>query len=437
MRQLLQLAYISVPNKNNERCYKMKEYTAQATELSVGSSAHAWITISLCFIVAMLEGLDLQAAGIAAAGLKAQFDLSSSALGAVFSAGIFGLLPGALFGGWMADRTGRKGVLIGAVLLFGLFSISTAYAWDLNSLLAFRFLTGVGLGAAMPNLIALPAEAVGSRLRSTAVSFMYCGVPLGAAFAALLSMAGMLSDWKVIFYLGGIAPLLVVPLLAFFLPESSAFKEQQHIQSHDAIRPSILQGLFGPGTKAATVLLWVAYFFTLLVMYMLINWLPTLLIGQGFSSAQASRVLFSMQIGGALGSVALGLMMDRSNPLILFILTYSGILASLVGLAISVEFQHLLVAGFVAGFFVLGAQLMLYALAPSVYPTRIRATGVGSAVAIGRLGAMSGPLVAGQMLSMGFGAAGVICGAMPGIVLSAAAVSLLISRSRKNQVSLK
>jgi len=408
----------------------METYGSQRVAALAGETPRTWTTIGLCFVVALLEGMDLQAAGIAAAGMKAEFGLDASTLGAVFSAGILGLLPGAFGGGWLADRIGRKWVLIGAVALFGLFSIATAYAWDLYSLLAARFMTGVGLGAALPNLIALSSEAAGPRLRGTAVSLMYCGVPLGAALAALVGMAGFSSGWKAVFYVGGVAPLLVAPLLALCLPESAAFREQQRAQGTAVARPTIWQGLFRDGAALPTLLLWVAYFFTLLVVYMLINWLPTLLVGQGFSAAQAGQVLFSLQIGGTLGSVALGSLLDRWRPLALIVLTYAGILAALAGLGLSGQFSTMLVAGFVAGFFVVGGQLVLYALAPQFYPTGIRATGVGSAVAVGRLGAMSGPLVAGQMLAMGYGATGVILGAAPGILVAAAAVSFLLVRRR-------
>ncbi len=186
-------------------------------------SRRTYTTIVLCFVVALLEGMDLQSAGIAAPGIAAQFGLSSTMMGAVFSASILGLLPGALGGGWLADRIGRKRVLIGAVVLFGLFSIATALVWSLNSLLAARFLTGVGLGAALPNLIALSSEAADARSRGTAVSLMYCGVPLGGALAALVGIAGLASGWKAVFYVGGVAPLL-----ALYLPESAAFRAQQN-----------------------------------------------------------------------------------------------------------------------------------------------------------------------------------------------------------------
>lgn len=391
-----------------------------------------YTTIALCFVVALLEGMDLQSAGIAAPGMAAEFGLTSAMMGAVFSSSILGLLPGALVGGWLADRVGRKLVLIGAVVLFGLFSIATAYAWELNSLLVARFMTGLGLGAALPNLIALSSEAANARSRGTAVSLMYCGVPLGGALAAVVGMAGFDAGWKAVFYVGGVAPLMIVPVLWWCLPESSAFRAQQKASASMAAEPraSTWKALFHDGAAMPTLLLWVSYFFTLMVVYMLLNWLPSLLVGQGFTRSQAGTVQILFNIGGATGSVLLGLLLDRWRPVALVALTYIGILAALAGLGMSTRFEGMLLAGFTAGFFAIGGQLVLYALAPLFYHTRVRATGVGAAVAIGRLGSMSGPLVAGQMLAMGTGASGLLMASSPGIVVAAVAVFYLLGQRR-------
>ena len=152
-------------------------------KITTATPSRLVVTIGLCFMVALMEGLDLQAAGIAAVGMAQAFALDKMQMGWIFSAGILGLLPGALVGGMLADRHGRKRILLGSVLLFGLFSLATALAWSFPTLLLARLLTGVGLGAALPNLIALTSEAAGSRFRGRAVSLMYCGVPIGAALA--------------------------------------------------------------------------------------------------------------------------------------------------------------------------------------------------------------------------------------------------------------
>lgn len=343
------------------------------TKITTATPSRLVVTIGLCFMVALMEGLDLQAAGIAAVGMAQAFALDKMQMGWIFSAGILGLLPGALVGGMLADRHGRKRILLGSVLLFGLFSLATALAWSFPTLLLARLLTGVGLGAALPNLIALTSEAAGSRFRGRAVSLMYCGVPIGAALAAALGFSGLAAAWQIIFWIGGVVPLLLIPLLMRWLPESQAF------QRAEASVP--LRTLFAPGQAAATLLL--------------------------------------------------GALMDKLTPLRMSLLIYSGILASLLALGSASSLTGMLLAGFVAGLFATGGQSVLYALAPLFYPAAIRATGVGTAVAVGRLGAMSGPLLAGKMLALGTGTVGVMAASAPGIVLAGVAVFWLMHRQQR------
>lgn len=386
------------------------EVHLMSTRTPLSSSSRLMLTIGLCFLVALMEGLDLQAAGIAAAGIAQAFALDKMQMGWIFSAGILGLLPGALVGGMLADRYGRKRILIGAVALFGLFSLATAMAWDFPSLVFARLLTGIGLGAALPNLIALTSEAAGPRFRGTAVSLMYCGVPIGAALAATLGFAGANLAWQTVFWVGGVVPLILVPLLMRWLPESAVFAGEKQ-----AAPP--LRALFAPATATATLLLWLCYFFTLLVVYMLINWLPLLLVEQGFLPSQAAGVMFALQMGAASGTLMLGALMDKLRPMTMSLLIYSG----------------MLLAGFGAGLFATGGQSVLYALAPLFYSTQIRATGVGTAVAVGRLGAMSGPLLAGKMLALGTGTVGVMVASAPGILVAGLAVFILMSRKTRMQ----
>ncbi|WPN20843.1 3-(3-hydroxy-phenyl)propionate transporter MhpT [Pseudomonas marginalis] len=389
-------------------------------------SRRSTLTIALCFIVALIEGFDLQAAGTAAAGLRQTFALDPKMLGWVFSVGIIGLLPGAFFGGWVADRIGRKKILVMAVLLFGVFSLSTAFVDSYSGLLLVRFLTGLGLGAALPNLIALCAEAVSEHKRGTAISVMYCGVPLGGALAAVVAMFSS-EHWQTTFIIGGLAPLLAVPLMILLLPESSAFRQQR--DNTPGARPSTSQALFGEGRARTTLALWLSYFFTLTVMYMLLNWLPSLLLEQGFSKPQAGMVQMLFNIGGALGSLLGGVLLDRCNAVKVVLCVYAGLLGALAGVGLSVGIVPMAIAGFAAGLFVMAAQLVLYASAPPSYPTSVRATGVGAAVAVGRLGSVAGPLAAGQLLAAGAGTAGVLLATSPGVVIAALTIISVMVRA--------
>jgi AAHS family 3-hydroxyphenylpropionic acid transporter len=389
-----------------------------------------WLTLVLCFIVALLEGLDLQAAGIAAPGIGAEFKLLPPQVGGMFSAGLVGLLPSALFGGWLADRIGRKKVLIGSVLLFGLFSLATAYVWDYHSLLAARFLAGLGLGAALPILIALSSEAADDHNRSVAVSLTYAGIPLGGALAAVLGMVNVGSGWRGLFYVGGVLPVAIALLLVVLLPESRAFVARS-TQAAQPEQPSTSEGmthLFKASMWKSTLLLWLASFFVLTVLYMLLNWLPSLLQGKGFSRADSGMVQLLFNFGGAAGSLLVGRLMDSQGRRFTAICIYLGMLLSLAGLGLSDSFGLMLLAGLGAGFCALGGQLVLYAMAPTLYPTAIRATGVGASITLGRLGAIGGPMIAGHVLAAGMGLGGVMAAAAPGIVVAALAVMGLMRR---------
>lgn len=385
------------------------------------------LTIVLCFMVALIEGFDLQAAGIAAPHIAMAFGLTPVQLGWLFSVGLLGLLPGALVGGWLADRLGRKAVLIAAVLLFGGFSLLTAQADGYASLLLARLATGLGLGAALPILIALSSEVADAQLKGIAVSLTYCGVPLGGAMAALTGVLGVGGDWRLIFYLGGVAPILVAGLLALLLRESPVVR-----QAGAAGPESAISGLFAQGRATATLLLWLSSFFTLAVLYMLLNWLPSLLVALGYDRVQAGYVQILFNIGGAAGSVLSGWLLDRGRPVLLVLGTYLGMLVFLAALGLVQRFDLLLLAGAGAGFCAIGAQLLLYALAPGLYPARIRATGVGATVAAGRLGSMAGPLVAGQVLALGLGGSVVLLAAAPGLLLSAGMALALMRGQRRD-----
>jgi AAHS family 3-hydroxyphenylpropionic acid transporter len=392
------------------------------------ASSNKVLTLFLCFVVALLEGLDLQSAGIAASGIGAEFKLLPPQMGGMFSAGLVGLLPSALFGGWLADRIGRKKVLIGSVLLFGLFSLATAHVWDYQSLLAARFMTGLGLGAALPILIALSSEAADERNRSVAVSVTYAGIPLGGALASVLGMLNVGGGWRGLFYVGGVVPLLIAFLLILLLPESRAYLSRQQAAAATArpVSSEGLAGLFKGSMWKSTLLLWLASFFVLTVLYMLLNWLPSLLQGKGFSRADAGMVQLLFNFGGAAGSLTVGRLMDSKGRMFTAVCIYVGMLLSLAGLGLSDSFSMMLLAGLGAGFCALGGQLVLYAMAPALYPTSIRGTGVGASITVGRLGAIGGPMIAGQILAAGMGVGGVMAASSPGIVVAAVAAMALM-----------
>ncbi|RQQ23740.1 3-(3-hydroxy-phenyl)propionate transporter MhpT [Burkholderia stagnalis] len=385
-------------------------------------------TLALCFAIALLEGLDLQSVGVAAPRMAREFGLTVSQMGLAFSAGTFGLLPGAMLGGRLADRFGRKRVLIASVVLFGLLSIATAQVSSFAMLVAVRVLTGIGLGGAMPNLIALSSEAVEPRARSSAVAAMYCGIPFGGVVASLIGvlLAGD-TAWRHIFYVGGAGPLLLVPLLIGMLPESRAYLD---VAGTGAARASVAHTLFGGGRTLSTLALWISYFCTLIVLYFLLNWLPSLMAARGLDRAHVGLVQICFNVGGGLGALGIGAALDRMRAQRVVGGMYVGIVLSLAALAAAPGFASLAAAAFAAGMFVIGGQSVLYALAAIYYPTAMRGTGVGTAVAVGRLGSVVGPLAAAQLLAMGRSAPVVIGASIPVTLVAAAAALLLIRRPR-------
>jgi AAHS family 3-hydroxyphenylpropionic acid transporter len=358
-------------------------------------------TIVFCVLAALCEGIDLQAAGVAAAGIVPEFKPNPSQMGTFFSASTFGLFIGALIGGRVADAIGRKKVLVASVGLFGLFSLLTPLAWDIVSLSEARLLTGLGLGGALPILIALVSETNRDHTRSGSVAMVYAATPFGGAIASLLSLMMDASHWRVIFVVGGVVPLLLAPFMAFAMPESVAFQRVRLAAlSGDlsAASPPHSGGwlarifhsfvdIFAQGRALRTLLLWVSFFFGLLVLYLLLNWLPTLLVSDGLTRVQAAGAQIGFNIGGASAAVLIGYLLGGRMRTVAIVTTFVSFPILLVALAKAPSELGIIAAiVFVLGCSVMAAQAFLYAMAPVVYPTAIRGVGVGVAVAAGRIG---------------------------------------------------
>jgi AAHS family 3-hydroxyphenylpropionic acid transporter len=337
-------------------------------------------------------------------------------MGVVMSASTVGLMIGAALRGWLSDIYGRRAVLLASMLFLGVFSLATAAASTFPLLVIIRLLAGLGLGGAFPNLIALTSESAPPRYRVTALSFMYCGLPIGGAAAGgLLGFLGG-AEWRMVFWVGGLGPLLLLAPIAFGLP---AAKRTIQLAANDFAPPSgvgLRAQLFGT-RSAITLRLWLAYFFTLFVVYLLLNWLPSLLVSQGFSGAEAARFALIMNGGAVLGSLILGRLVDVGRPQIVLTVAYSGMIVALLTLSLGAD--YLLVLGvFAVGFFVIGGQLVLYALGPMAYPPVMLGAGVGAAVSIGRAGSVAGPLLAGLVISAGVAPNLIPALAAPGLVVA-------------------
>jgi MFS transporter, AAHS family, 4-hydroxybenzoate transporter len=377
--------------------------------------------------VVVMDGFDVQAIGFVAPALTQDWQIDPAALGPVFGAGLLGMLVGSMLLSMLADRVGRRPVLVGATAFFSLCMLATAVTASLQQLAFLRFLTGLGIGGVMANAVALASEYSPQRQRASLLMWISCGFTGGAIAGGLISATLIpLFGWRSVFVVGGVLPLGIAAVMYWRLPESLLFLSLRQ-RDHDKLRqllhhivPGVDPGgdlhlalkgqvrgrgsvakLFRDGRTLMTLLLWVVSFANLLNLFFLANWLPLLSTRMGFSSSTAVLMGTTLQLGGLIGAIFLGPLIDR--------LGYYRVLVPLfliAGLAVAAighpgfPMPLLYVVIFTAGICIVGAQPALNALASTLYPTEIRATGVGWSLGVGRAGAIVGPVVAAQLVAL-------------------------------------
>lgn len=389
------------------------------------SALQIWIVL-LCSLVLFLDGMDTAAIGFVAPAMATEFAVPRSQLGPLLSAALFGMAAGSFISGSLADRIGRKPVLIGSVLLFGVCTLVCAFVHSMPGLTLLRVLTGLGLGGAMPCAGPLLAEYMPARRRSFFVSLMYCGFPLGASAGGFMAAALIPHlGWPSVFVVGGVLPVILAVCMSV-LPESLSFMMANNwpsakIKSVMDRMPGVLPvecpasgaharrttALAGIGMILArqrvfgTVMLWIGYFMGLLVFYLLTSWLPTILQDARFSIRESAAIAALMPLGGVSGTVVCGWLLDRFAPYKVTMFTYAfGALSLWVAGAALAHVSVLTAAIFFAGFFVVGSQASMLALAIRYYPTACRATGSGWMLGIGRAGGIVGALAGVRLLHM-------------------------------------
>jgi AAHS family 3-hydroxyphenylpropionic acid transporter len=383
-------------------------------------------TLGLCAAAALFEGFDNQSIGVAAPRLTLEFALTTSEKGLILSAAPFALFLGAAIGGRAADFLGLRRMLIVSMLLFGFCSLLTAVASGPDSLLVARLLTGLGLGGALPAFIGLASDAAGPKHRLSTVTAVMAAMPLGGAIAALTALGeGLGWSWRSIFLVGGAGPLLIAWMMWRVLPRATEAKPRERA----APVASISTTLFAAGRARTTLYLWTAFFFTQLLLLLMLNWLPTLIVGLGFSHQQASWASIWFNVCGALGSLFLAQQHAGSRRRLWVVFTYLGMVAALLAMpAVGNVFSLAALACGLAGALIVGAQLILFALAPLYYERNMRGTGVGAAVSVGRLGAVVGPLFASVLLAGGGTAETVLLGIVPFVIIAGGAAWCLTWR---------
>ncbi len=385
-------------------------------------------TIASCALVNLFDGIDTQSIGVAAPFIAEGLGITIANFGLIFSSALVGATLGAASFGQLADRLGRKTLLLAAAVFIGIFTILTALANSVPMLIAFRVLAGLGLGGATPCLIALTSEYAPARLRATLVTLMWSSFPLGGMIGGLLNTYLIAHiGWRAIFYIGGVVPLVIAVVLFFYLPESIKFLLTRR-HDNDAVRrivarlrthpigvaPSfVVEGhrlagatvrhLFTEGRALGTLLLWVPFFMGFGVLTVVTLWTPALLQLNGIPAAATALVIAFNGLGAFIGQSTAGRLMERFGILAVLFPAFLFGTAATVGLgygAFSVGAAAACI-GLVGLFMGLGTAGAI-ALSVMIYPTPIRSTGVGWGMAMGRFGQIVGPLIAGALLGAGW-----------------------------------
>ncbi|KDR35492.1 MFS transporter [Caballeronia grimmiae] len=421
-------------------------------------SPFQWLIFGMCFVIVLLDGFDTAAIGFIAPSLVTEWHISRPALAPVLSAALFGLAAGALLSGPLSDRLGRRSMLLSSVILFGVACFASAYSADITQLTTLRFVTGLGLGAAMPNAVTMMSEFCPDSRRATLINLMFCGFPLGAAFGGFLA-AWMIPHfgWRSVLFLGGVAPLLLSVLLLIALPESVRYmvakaKPVDKVRatlariSHDArdagsffmteTAPTV-QGQSGVSVVLSrsyivgSIMLWLAYFMGLVIFYASINWMPILLKESGLSPQRATLISALFPLGGV-GAVLLGVLMDKFNANRIIAACYALTAVSVYCIGQAAGNVGLLVlVVFLAGVLMNTAQSSMPALAAAFYPTQGRGTGVAWMLGIGRFGGIAGSFLVAELTRLHFTFGGIFAViAVAGVI---SAVALLIKQAAHPQ----
>jgi MFS transporter, AAHS family, 4-hydroxybenzoate transporter len=389
-----------------------------------------YLIFTICILIIMCDGFDTQAVAYTAPSIASEWKLAAGIFGPIFAAVLIGAMLGAFVFGYLGDKFGRKRILALAVVLFSLLNIASAYAPSITSFVVLRFICGVALGGALPNVIALVTEYAPARRRSTLVAITWAGFSLGAVVGGLISVP-LISKfgWTSVFVAGGIMPLCLVPFVIFILPESIKFLivARQNVVAVASILRKIsphlqfannatfflneaqpgrgqVSALFKDGLAVGSVFLCLAYFMSLLLFYFLTNWIPLLLRQAGLPLQDALMGTVIFNFAGIISSISFTQLIDRKvvRPINVLIAAYFvGALAVCSIGNVGMAFWPIMSTIFLGGFFVIGAQISLGAYISNYYPTSIRGTGVGWSVLVGRFGSLAGTLVGGVLVSLG------------------------------------
>lgn len=350
---------------------------------------------AICFAIAMVDGFDTLVISFIGPAIMDTWKLAPAELGRIFGSGLIGAALGGMTAGVLADRLGRKRTLLMCIALFGVLTLACAFARTPTELALLRLAGGLGLGGAIPNIVALTAEHASSQRRSASVTLMFIGFPLGAVIGGALTAAVIGSyGWRAVFAIGGVLPLLLLPAVWRGIPETLVAAR------HDAgSAGASIVSQFADGRAASVILLWLGVFSIMLLSYFLINWTPTILAMSGIPEQRAIMGAVVLNFGGIVGAALLTTIIDKVGAFraVAITLIPGTLLVLAMGAASTVPLP-LMALVFLTGACVLGAQLSIPALAARLFPMHVRGTGIGWTMGMGRIGSIIGPTVGGVLV---------------------------------------
>ncbi len=409
---------------------------------------------ALCTLVQICDAYDVNAIGVSVPSMTHLWHLPPAAFTTAFLWSSIGIMVGALSAGPIGDRLGRRPLLIASLTIFGLASLLTAFAGSLFVLSILRFFTGLGIGGGFPGAATLTGDYAPRRRRATMIMASFTGAPFGGFLCGQL--AGVLLPrfgWPSIFLVGGVVPLLMVAALAVWLPESPRFLAakgklspreaallqrldikpgQAAAQELDVARANPIAMLFGRGYALQTVLLWVIFFCSLMNLFLFVYWMPEVLHLTGMTPPEAARATSFRELGGIAAVLYLGLLIDRSGPERALTANYAAGIVFIAAIALAAMPYLLLVAViFLSGMTIIGSQTGANAACGALYPARMRTSGLGWALGIGRLGGIAAPALGGYLLAHGLPPRQIFLSACAFAVVAAVATALLALRGTR------
>ncbi len=414
------------------------------------------LAVTICVVINMIDGFDVLVMAFTASSIAAEWSLQPQSVGILLSSGLFGMAAGSLFLAPIADKIGRRNTILVCLVIISGGMLASAFTWSMSSLAGARVVTGIGIGGMLASITTITAEYSSHKRQGFAISMVQSGYPVGATIGGTIAAFLIVAyGWRSVYVFGAACTVVMIPLVLKYLPESLEYlierrpgnalgKVNQLLEklgmdqiaelpasqrTGEAARVGVLELVSAP-LRTSTLLLWCAFFMVMLSFYFVLSWTPTLLTEAGLRAEQGISGGVLMNVGGVVGGVTLGYLTARfsGHRLTALYMLLCAFFMALFGL-LDGNLGVMLVLGFVIGYFIFGSIIGVYSIAPNIYNTIVRNTGMGWAIGVGRFGGIIGPSAAGFLLARGW--TGAQCFYAFGIPLLIAMAAVMLLKAQQ------